>query len=672
MFKRFLIDSLASLPTATACIFNFSENFDFFNVGRCGRKTKSNAHKRVLTHFRECFKGFKLIRHRYSLDCVEVPYDMLVVPAPMHDDDADEINESASSPSNLPFSDNFNLCLFTPAPAPVNEATANAEGHTFELVYDDEILNEQQRDPFVQLIKTAVERQVAPDYNKFRDITWRVLCRSFKHYKIRDNTLYREYSMVETGMVYQFVAPPSCLLRLMTHIHDKTNHGGVRQCESLAARMFWWPRLSIFLKRYIRSCKQCAAAKSAQRTPHAELTLIARPVKPFQIIHFDLMGPFTISPSGHLYILVMIDYFSGYVIVKALKDKRTETIARMLYKKVIMNFGVPEYFHSDNALEFVSKLILELCHLVGAKKSRSTVYHPQGNGSVERANRTLKAALRILAEKQADWPSLLPEIVFHHRAAINVARGFSPFFLVHGQDPVYPLMRELRVMHPGVKQSDYVSEIIDRKKRALQFLNAHMPEVQMNQKFYHDRELDKHQPLAVGSEVYVREYYIKPGMGKSLHLPYAGPFIVKKFHPPVNYTIGKAGTDEFNQRLHFNLLKPTQTYLRENDAWLKLPETSQTEDESVVDVDLGDGSEAFSFNKVELSNSMATRLSQNSDADLNSRSTEIDDIEDAIYLSGDEDEPEVMPLPTTTRSGRVTKPVDRLVHTYFLPPFGIF
>ncbi|KAK3505903.1 hypothetical protein QTP70_003695, partial [Hemibagrus guttatus] len=45
--------------------------------------------------------------------------------------------------------------------------------------------------------------------------------------------------------------------------------------------------------------------------------------------------------------------------------------------------------HSDQGANFESQLIHELLEVAGVKKSRTTAYHPMGNGHVERFNRTL-------------------------------------------------------------------------------------------------------------------------------------------------------------------------------------------------------------------------------------------------------------------------------------------
>ena len=70
----------------------------------------------------------------------------------------------------------------------------------------------------------------------------------------------------------------------------------------------------------------------------------------------------------------------------------------------------------------------------GIRKSRTTPYHPQGDGMVERLNRTLLQMLRAYVSKSSEWELHLPLVLFAYRSAVHPSTGFSPFELMFGRN----------------------------------------------------------------------------------------------------------------------------------------------------------------------------------------------------------------------------------------------
>ena len=79
--------------------------------------------------------------------------------------------------------------------------------------------------------------------------------------------------------------------------------------------------------------------------------------------------------------------------------------------KVFTSYGLPVTLHSDQGRNFESSILQQTLEAFGISKSRTTAYHPQGDGMVERFNRTLLQMLRAYVREQADWERFLPLVL---------------------------------------------------------------------------------------------------------------------------------------------------------------------------------------------------------------------------------------------------------------------
>ena len=84
--------------------------------------------------------------------------------------------------------------------------------------------------------------------------------------------------------------------------------------------------------------------------------------------------------DGYEDVLVITDVFTKWVIAVPVKDQSAETAVCVLIDEWILNFGAPMQLHSDQGRNFESHLVGLLCHHYGLRKSRTTPYHPSGNG----------------------------------------------------------------------------------------------------------------------------------------------------------------------------------------------------------------------------------------------------------------------------------------------------
>ena len=129
----------------------------------------------------------------------------------------------------------------------------------------------------------------------------------------------------------------------------------------------------------------------------------------------DIVGPLPKSHSGKRFVLVVCDYATRYPEAVALRSIDAEHIAEALVQ-IFSRVGVPEEILTDQGTHFMSQLLAEVYKLLRMKSIRTSPYHPQTDGLVERFNKTLKAMLRKTAISEGkDWDKLIPYVLFAYR-----------------------------------------------------------------------------------------------------------------------------------------------------------------------------------------------------------------------------------------------------------------
>lgn len=113
----------------------------------------------------------------------------------------------------------------------------------------------------------------------------------------------------------------------------------------------------------------------------------------------------------------MIDRYSRWPEAVPLPDMQAETVAKAFCEGWISRFGAPETITTDQGRQFESELFMELTRLLGALWVRTTAYHPEANGLIERFHRTLKTSLTCVDPKR--WCEKLSLVLLGLRTAIR-------------------------------------------------------------------------------------------------------------------------------------------------------------------------------------------------------------------------------------------------------------
>lgn len=162
--------------------------------------------------------------------------------------------------------------------------------------------------------------------------------------------------------------------------------------------------------------------------------LTKEPKKPWEMIAMDYLGPFVKSKSGNEYLLVIVDIFSKFCILKPVRRAESRSLVKFIENEIFLVYGVPNVVISDNGSQFISNHFKELLKEYHVYHSLNASYHPQVNPA-ERINRVILSSVRAYVKNDhRDWDVQIPKIACAFRTAKHASTQFTPYFVNFGQE----------------------------------------------------------------------------------------------------------------------------------------------------------------------------------------------------------------------------------------------
>jgi len=270
----------------------------------------------------------------------------------------------------------------------------------------------------------------------------------------------------------------------------------------------------------------------------------------------DILGPLPESDLGNRFLLVVGDYFTKWTEAYPIPNQEAITVARKLVDEFICRFGAPETLHTDQRRNFESKLFKELCRLLGIEKTRTSAYHPEGDGMIERFNRTVIGMLsNYVSDNQRDWDCHLPQVMMAYRSSVHESTRYSPFYMMFGRNIQLPIdIMYGRAPEEPQETVEYTRRLRDSLEASHDMARTHLQAAQRRQKDYYDRRVTG-KPFEVEDRVLLSVSAVKPGLSQKLHHQWQGPYIILDKVSDVNYHIQLETGQGRKQVVHFNRLR---------------------------------------------------------------------------------------------------------------------
>ena len=294
---------------------------------------------------------------------------------------------------------------------------------------------------------------------------------------------------------------------------------------------FTWPSIHKDIHEWCKSCDACQKARRRhlQAGPLHPIVVFA----PFEKWGIDAVGPLPRTQSGKEFILVATDYMTKWVEATTTSSIKARDVAQFIYCNICTRFGVPLELVSDHGPSFRGEVLACLLERLKIKHRYSTPYYPQANGAVEKVNGILvKNLQKHVTDRIRTWDKFLDDALWAYRISYKSSTGFTPFFLVYGQEALFPIelqVRSNRLLRASLRDEECF--MMDRlaQNHILQYSREEVVEHYIQQawkrKKYYDKKLRK-EIFSKGSLVLRYDNRFDNIKGQKMMNRWEGPFVV--------------------------------------------------------------------------------------------------------------------------------------------------
>lgn len=296
-------------------------------------------------------------------------------------------------------------------------------------------------------VKRPIRRTTQPLLQPLKELPWP----TFSVLQAAQDSVFSESSFQknEAGL---FVNNKSQILiphddtalqhRLLIIAHYMINgHRRVKGTWTKLRNYCIWPTMEQDVERFVQECLYCKLVKTRKIIPRP-FGDRKRAEERNQRLHFDYL---TIGPSitGKEYILVLKDDFSHFteLVLTETPDSASAVDAILAW---VARFGIPRDFMSDQGPHFRSEVIEILKNKLSINHDFSTVYCAWANGAIERVNREILDAIKILlmelGYEHRKWPDIIKLVQFGlNQTPADSLGGHTPTEVFTALPPSDPL-----------------------------------------------------------------------------------------------------------------------------------------------------------------------------------------------------------------------------------------
>lgn len=437
-------------------------------------------------------------------------------------------------------------------------AAAGLDDSNHQVEFSKENINCLQRlDENLLPIIQYLENGILPKLQKEA----RSLLLKIPDYCILDGLLFHsrkaKSKRTRTMGEFQLVIPKALIPKILELFHDSplAGHMGIQQTADAISEHFYFQNLPSTVSDFVRTCHDCQERKMTKAHTKSKIISYRTPSEPFQTWQVDLFGPLPITQTANTYIFTAVDMFSKFLYTVPLLNSDSITVSSAIFQ-LVCTFGVCNCIISDRGSEFISQCTDHLCKVLDIQQNFTPSYIHHCLGLCERTHRTLAERLTPYVKKGTQWDTILPAITFSFNISPNDSTKYSPYEVVYGFRPKFPLSASKLGIDLTTLHVDYHSYMTQQIDQLTIIRDAACDNAEAAKKVMTERKNKSANPLNISAGDFV--YMLKDGVGpgRKLQPKYAGPFVVDEILSPHLVKLKDRETGKpFKNPVHLDRLK---------------------------------------------------------------------------------------------------------------------
>ncbi|KAL7289057.1 hypothetical protein TKK_0017010 [Trichogramma kaykai] len=179
------------------------------------------------------------------------------------------------------------------------------------------------------------------------------------------------------------------------------------------------------------------------------------------------------------------------VISVPLRDISGISVADAFIKRFVSVFGTPKVILTDQGSNFVGSLMNRVAKRFKIKQVKTSPYHAQSNGSLERSHHVLKEFLKMYTTTDDDWDEWVDLAILNYNTCVQESTKLTPYELIFGRLASLPSALPLRENDLVPTYQGYLKELVSRLNSLQKMAYDNLLSSKLRSKKYYDQHTNE-------------------------------------------------------------------------------------------------------------------------------------------------------------------------------------